>query len=115
MNCHTGGRAAYALTMFPRAAIATATTNAVTEILSGNGAACALRMEVRRMPKLKPCTFCGEKPHTIDVSKLINGRWGLTHFCYIYGEIRPEIVTSVYAPTKKELFERWNRRASDET
>ena len=66
------------------------------------------------MAELKPCLYCRIKPGKIEITKLSNGRWALTHFCYGYDLQEFDRVISVYAPTKKELIERWNRRASDE-
>lgn len=63
---------------------------------------------------LKPCPFCGEKPLSVDISKLRSGCWTVIHFCYKYDKENFDRVTTLYAPSKKELIEHWNRGANND-
>jgi hypothetical protein len=70
-------------------------------------------MSSEKQIELKPCPFCGISEDGGSLIPLSNGIWALHHFCEkVNNELT--IAISVYGNSKKEVFERWNRRADNE-
>ena len=64
------------------------------------------------MAELKPCPFCGGRPHFTDWGRI--GRWCVKHTCK--GGSGNERRISIYAggfEKEEEAIEAWNRRAED--
>ena len=63
--------------------------------------------------ELKPCPFCGASEDCHFVNLLSDGTWALHHYCEKVND-ELTVTLSVYGNSKKEVIERWNRRADNE-